>query len=94
MNSDSTQASSSTVFSTALDCCGKLQQAFPGDRRLRSIIDQLEQWVEMQDAGGAKTPRRAFRRPRIDARDLRPLSEEAAILVHKAEVKAQQLKLS
>jgi hypothetical protein len=93
MTSDSTQASSSNVFSCALECCGKLQEAFPADQRLRSIIGQLERWVDAQ-SGGAKTGARARRSVRIDARDLRPLSEEVATLVHKAAVRAQELKLS
>jgi hypothetical protein len=99
MTSDSTQASSSTagsstVFSCALECCGKLQQAFPTDQRLRSIISQLEHWVDAQAHGGAKPGARRTRRVRIDPRDLRPLSEEVATLVHKAAVRAQELKLS
>ena len=92
MTSESTQAGGTTVFSCALECCGKLQQAFPNDERLRSIIVQLEHWVDTQS--GAKPAARPRRRARIDARDLRPLSEEVAALVHKAAVRAEQLHLS
>jgi hypothetical protein len=93
MTSDPAQARDATVFSCALECCAKLQQEFPADQRLRSIIEQLQHWVAAQNAGG-KPAARKYRQRHIDPRDLRPLSEEVAALVHKAAAKAQELKLS
>ena len=81
----------SKVFSAALDGCRKLQQEFPRDQRLASIVAQLERWKASLGQHTQQTP--AHARVRIDPRYLRPLSEDLARVVHHASVEASRLGL-
>jgi hypothetical protein len=74
------------ALSKALDGCLDLQKFFPADPGLRTVVNDLQGWIDIHRSSGqgavAAGLRYYPRRP--DSRYVRPLSEEIAFLIDDA----------
>jgi len=76
-------AKAKDIFARALRGCHELEQAFPGDDRLKLIVRSLEQWsAPRANAQAQRHERIALNR--INPRYLKPLDENVANLVYAA----------
>lgn len=81
------------VFAAALTACEKLHALFPADRQLMTVIQRLKEWQQGRTTAPSTDTISASRCRNID-RLVRPLCEEVAMLVHEAELQAQELALA
>jgi hypothetical protein len=74
------------ALSKALDGCLDLQKFFPADPGLRTVVNDLQGWIDIHRSSGQSAVSAGRRYPprRPDSRYVRPLSEEIAFLVDAA----------
>ena len=81
------------IFAVALTACEKLRALFPDDRQLVTVIRRLQDWQKGRSTLPQADAISTSRCRNVD-RLVRPLCEEVAALVRKAELQAQELALA